>query len=1185
MSTSQGKPRFFRRGKRERPEIEEVRKTLLDKLLAVFSLLGLPAVAVGATQVYIQGRWVFSIVYVGIYLLFLGAAFTSRQLSYRFRALILIFSLYLIGVVILIRIGMSGVGLQLMLGVGFLAAVLFGFRTGVFAILVILASICFVAVGMTTGFIHIYPEHMLTSRSGAAWFTAVLVFFMILSITVIAPEMLRMRIEDSLDLLEAQRKDLEAANESLRQEIRERGEIEATLRQSEKRFEVFMDHLPAAAFMKDEGGQVLYANRFLMDLFGWEDTEGKSTFDLLPPGMADKMVADDRAVLAGGPATISERITDCQGREHFFETRKFPIRIEGRPPLLGGISVDITDRKQAESTLRESEERYQAMIRNSSDVVTVLTADGVSTYQSPAIKRILGYEPEEHTGVNGFDYVHPDDLPATRLAFSTVIEQGGITSPVEYRYRRADGSWLYMEGIASNHLDDPAIKGVIVNARGISERKRAEEALRESAEEYRLITSTAMDGFVISDQDGRLLDVNEAYCQMVNYSRDELLKMSIADIDAIDTPEEIDRRIHQIMESGADRFETRHRRKDGRIIDVEVSLTFMHRTGRQLAFLRDVTERKQAEEALRQANLIVENSPVVLFRWKADEGWPVELVSKNVTQFGYEPEELLSGKVPFSSMVHPEDLNRVACEVQDYGDHGVDQFQQEYRLVTKDEKVRWVDDRTVIGRDTDGRITHYQGIVIDITERKQAEEALEKRIVALTQPLDSAEGIAFDDLFNLSDMQHLQDLFAKAFGVAALITHPDGTPITQPSNFSELCGEIIRKTPKGVINCNHSDAVIGRHNPSGPNIRRCLSAGLCNAGASITVGGRHVANFLIGQVRNEAQDEEEIMKYAREIGADETAFRAAYRKVPVMSQEQFDSVAHVLFAVAAQISNSAYQNVQQARFIADRKRAEAELARHRDHLEEIVRERTKELEAAQEELIKRERLSVLGQLTATVSHELRNPLGVIRSSAFYLKKQVKDGDEKIRKHLNRIEAQVELCDKIVGELLEYTRGRVSEMAESEIRVWLGKVLKEARGTEGIRITRAFSGDLPKVLFDPGKMGRVMRNLLDNAIHAVRERQNRIEADGGLYEPEIRVSATCAESGVKIEIEDNGVGMDEETVRRAFEPLFTTKARGTGLGLAIVKKIVEEHGGTMRLESQLHGGTKAILWIPVRQGAI
>ena len=137
-----------------------------------------------------------------------------------------------------------------------------------------------------------------------------------------------------------------------------------------------------------------------------------------------------------------------------------------------------------------------------------------------------------------------------------------------------------------------------------------------------------------------------------------------------------------------------------------------------------LAEQKRIAEELSQANLVVENSPVVLFRWRAAEGWPVELVSANVTRFGYTKEELLSGSVPFSSFVHPDDLERVGSEVQAYAASGTDQFRQEYRIVARDGTIRWIDDHTVIERDAEGSVTHYQGIVIDITDRKLAENAL-----------------------------------------------------------------------------------------------------------------------------------------------------------------------------------------------------------------------------------------------------------------------------------------------------------------------------------------------------------------------------------------------------------------------------------------------------------------------------
>ncbi|HBD08589.1 MAG TPA: hypothetical protein DCZ69_10025 [Syntrophobacteraceae bacterium] len=173
-------------------------------------------------------------------------------------------------------------------------------------------------------------------------------------------------------------------------------------------------------------------------------------------------------------------------------------------------------------------------------------------------------------------------------------------------------------------------------------------------------------------------------------------------------------------------------------------------------------ERKRTEEALRQATLVVESSPAMLFRWKAEEGWPVVLVSENVTQIGYTSEELLSGSIAFSSIVHPNDLARIGDEVQTYSASGVDHFQQEYRIITKDGRVRWVDDRTAIERDAEGRISHYQGIVVDITERKLAERALHESERKFRAVVENAQAIIFvldkDGVFQLSEGQDLDKL-------------------------------------------------------------------------------------------------------------------------------------------------------------------------------------------------------------------------------------------------------------------------------------------------------------------------------------------------------------------------------------------------------------------------------------------
>jgi len=202
--------------------------------------------------------------------------------------------------------------------------------------------------------------------------------------------------------------------------------------------------------------------------------------------------------------------------------------------------------------------------------------------------------------------------------------------------------------------------------------------------------------------------------------------------------------------------------------------------------------------------------------------------------------------------------------------------------------------------------------------------------------------LRFEDLFDLAEIQEIQDAFANATGVASIITTVDGEPITQPSNFCNLC-QLIRSTEKGLTNCMQSDAALGKVNPDGPAVQPCLSGGLYDGGTSIMVGDHHIANWLIGQVLDDSFDEERMVDYADVVGADKTEFRAALHDVPRMSRERFGAVAQMLFLVSRQLSRLALRNLQQKQAIEQQKQAEAERAALHEQIIEAQRAALREL--------------------------------------------------------------------------------------------------------------------------------------------------------------------------------------------------------------------------------------------------
>jgi len=269
----------------------------------------------------------------------------------------------------------------------------------------------------------------------------------------------------------------------------------------------------------------------------------------------------------------------------------------------------------------------------------------------------------------------------------------------------------------------------LYNIEAEQERKQAEEALLESESQYRSIFNSAIDSFLIFDLDGNIVAANPQACKIYGYTYEELIKLSGKDIvhpDCHHLFEQFKRDVQAIGEFHAESVDVR---KDGTTFNIEVKGSAFDYKGKPhlLAVLRDISERKIAERALREAYGIINKSSSVAFTWQNQKGWPVEFVSENVENlFGYTAKNFMTGEVNYADCVHPEDLERVAKEVAEFSGKAETTEFTPYRIIAKDGSEKIINDWSYIVRDNDGHITHYKGIVEDITNRKQAEENLRR---------------------------------------------------------------------------------------------------------------------------------------------------------------------------------------------------------------------------------------------------------------------------------------------------------------------------------------------------------------------------------------------------------------------------------------------------------------------------
>jgi len=246
--------------------------------------------------------------------------------------------------------------------------------------------------------------------------------------------------------------------------------------------------------------------------------------------------------------------------------------------------------------------------------------------------------------------------------------------------------------------------------------------------------------------------------------------------------------------------------------------------------------------------------------------------------------------------------------------------------------------------------------------------------------------------------------------------------------------------------------------------------------------------------------------------------------------------------------------------ITDRKKAEKKLAQYRDHLEELVKKRTKKLKQTQAQLVRKEKLTVLGQLAGSIGHDLRNPLGVISNSVFYLNMKLKDKDEKVKKHLALLKKEIERSENMLSDLLDFSRVKLLNITETNVNTLIKETIEETKIPEYIDLEMDLDEKIPQIPLDPDKMQRVFQNMISNAIQAMSEK-------GKLH-----IKTSSNDDFVEIIFSDNGQGIIKKNLKKIFEPLVTTRAKGIGLGLAIVENIIDSHKGKIDVKSEVGKGT-------------